>query len=71
MLHNLKAEMSRYGISTADIAAAIGKSERSVRDKISGKHQFSVPEAREIKQKFFIGMSLEYLFCQTKDDPTT
>ena len=71
MLYNLRAEMARYGISSADIAIAIGKSERSVRDKINGKHQFSVPEAREIKDKFFSGMSIEYLFCQAKDDPTT
>lgn len=62
MLNNLKAEMARYGVSSADIAKAIEKAERSVRDKIKGVYDFTLPEAILVRDKFFPGMSLEYLF---------
>lgn len=64
MLNNLRAEMARFDVTPADIAREIGKSDRCVRDKISGKTDVSIPEAMEIRDKFFPGLSLEYLFAK-------
>lgn len=64
MLPNLRAEMVRIGIKTTDIARAIGKTERSVRYKVSGQRSFSVEEALTIRDSFFPGLSVEYLFSR-------
>lgn len=63
MTRNLSAEMVRYGVSISDINRVIGKTERSTRDKINGKFAFTFPEAIKIRDTFFTGMSLEYLFA--------
>lgn len=68
MLSNLRAEMIRYNVSIAKIAQVIGKTDRSVRDKVNGKYEFSVPEAGLIRDTFFPGMSLEYLFAKSKNN---
>lgn len=65
MLVNLRAEMARYGISTADFARVTGKTERSIRDKISGKRDFTLPESAAIRDAFFPGLKLEYLFSRS------
>ncbi len=62
MLANLKAEMARYGISTVDIAKVARRTNKSIRDKISGKSDFTMPEGIAIRDSFFPGLSLEYLF---------
>lgn len=69
MLRNLLAEMARREVSINDLAKAIGKSERSVRDKVKGKYEFSVPEAKAIRDSYFAGMSLEYLFTPASAKP--
>ena len=65
MLKNLSAEMVRSGISTRDIAAVIGKTQRSAQDKVRGAFPFSMPEAIKIRDSLFPGMTLEYLFATT------
>lgn len=65
MLVNLKAEMTRYGVTATDIAKVTGKTDRSVRDKISGKRDFTLPESAAIRDAFFPGMKLEYLFSRS------
>ena len=62
MLLNLKAEMIKGKISAADIAAVIGRTDRSVRSKISGRTSFTYSEARSIRDSFFPDLSIEYLF---------
>lgn len=66
MLLNLRAEMARYGISAEDLARVTKKTPRSIRDKISGKRDFTLPEGAAIRDAFFPGMSLEYLFSREK-----
>lgn len=61
-MKNLKAEMKRYGITASDIQKVLGCSERTVRNKLSGDSAFTCPEAFEIRDAFFKGMRLEYLF---------
>lgn len=67
MLYNLRAEMARHAVRTADIAERIGRSERSVREKIKGSVQFSIGEARTIKETLFPDCSLEYLFATDEE----
>jgi len=63
-MKNLEAEMTRYGVSIADIQTAIHcRSEKTVRNKVHGKTKFSVFEALDIKNRFFPGFSVDYLFA--------
>lgn len=59
---NLKAEMKRYEISVADVAALLGCAEKTVRNKLNGQSSFSVPEAFKIKNTLFPSLTVEYLF---------
>lgn len=68
MLSNLKAEMARADVTVAEIAALSGKSWRTISDRIKGKGQFPIQEAIEVKDAFFPGMDLEYLFARTEQD---
>lgn len=64
MLRNLKAEMVRHGVTVDDIYPVIEKTKRTTAYKIDGKYDFTMPEAITIRNKFFPGMTLEYLFTQ-------
>lgn len=65
MLHNLQAEIARKRLSQVEIAKAISVSDRTIRKKISGDTSFTFPEARKIRDTFFPGLKLEYLFEET------
>lgn len=67
-MNNLRAEMQRNNISFDDIARCIGKSERTARDKEACRVAFTLPEAIKIRDSFFRGMSLEYLFAGLCED---
>ena len=62
MLHNLKAEMARHGITNSDIQRLLGCTERTVTNKITGRTAFFVWEAIRIRAAFFPALSIEYLF---------
>jgi len=62
MNENLKAEMARNHIKTKDLAEAIGKDIRTITNRLSGKSDFSIPEARIIRDTFFPDLDIEYLF---------
>lgn len=64
MLRNLMAEMTRAGLKNKDLAATIGKSEKSISNKIGNRTEFTREEMVLIKKKHFPGCSLEYLFSQ-------
>lgn len=63
MLVNLQIEMERHGVTNRDIARLLRKTERTIRDKISGRFDFSVNEARKIRDAFFPNVRIEYLFA--------
>ncbi len=67
MYMNLKAEMVRHGVRDVDIAERIGISDRAFRNKISGRSEFGVKQAIQIRNKFFPDLDVEYLF---RDDPS-
>ena len=68
MLSNLRAEMVRAGVSVDDMAAKSGKSCRTIRDRLKGKVMFPIDEAFTVRNAFFPGMDLEYLFTQVERD---
>lgn len=70
MYPNLEAEMTRNGIKNEDIAKAIGRDERTVRNKRSGATEFTFSEALAIRDKFFPSLTLEYIFKQLKQATT-
>ena len=45
MLINLAAEMTRFGVSVADIAHAIGRTERATKNRIYGRVEISSEDA--------------------------
>lgn len=61
---NLRAEMARHHISVQDIAAAINTNRDTAGRKLSGKSQFSLPEAFKIVRTFFPSMEIGYLFSE-------
>lgn len=70
MFPNLKAEMARIGVTSADISRVVRKTDRNIRDKISGKGDFTLSEITSIRDAFFPGMSLEYLFAISVGNPS-
>ena len=62
MYQNLKAEMARKNLKKCDIARGLNKKERIIRNRFSGKTPFTLPEAVAIRDMFFPGVSLDYLF---------
>ena len=66
MLRNLKAELIRKGYDKPEcvIAEALGCSEKTGRNKMSGETAITVPEAVKIVEKFFQNddFTIEYLF---------
>jgi hypothetical protein len=62
MFKNLQKEMKEQHISNRDIARAIGKDERSISNKLSGRTDFTRIEMFTIRDTFFPEMTLEYLF---------
>ncbi len=68
MYKNLNAEMTRYSITAADIAAVLHKTDRSVRDKLAGRSDFTLSEVMTIRKSFFPKLALEYLFATTESE---
>ena len=67
MYRNLIAETARRCITADVISQKKKKSVRTARDKLNGKYPFFFDEAVCIKQAFFSGMELEYLFAETPE----
>ena len=66
MLRNLKAEIARAGLRYDDLAKLIGKTDKAVREKITGGSSFTFPEALTIRAELFPDLSLEYLFLDSE-----
>lgn len=62
-MKNLSAEMTRFGVTYADVQELLSCSYKTVGNKINGVTEFSVQEATKIRDAFFPGMRLEYLFA--------
>ena len=61
MFANLVVELQKHHYSQRGLAAYIGISESSMNDKMNGRTQFTLREAKAI-QAVFEGRTLDYLF---------
>lgn len=61
-MKNLLAEMTRYGVTISDIRQAISCADSTARSK-TDKGTFTIGEAMKIRDTFFPGLRLEYLFA--------
>lgn len=66
MFKNLQAEMVRRNVTTTAIAKAIRRTEKSTSLKLRGKYPITLPEAVAIRDTFFPGMDLDFLFAPTE-----
>ena len=64
---NLVGEIAKRGIKKCALAKGIGMSDRMLRNKLSGKTQFSLPEALKIKNNFFPDYTVEDLFARSEE----
>lgn len=62
-MNNLKAEMTRYGVTVYDVQQVLGCSEKTVRNKINGDTEFTISEALKLKRNLFPSLDLDYLFA--------
>lgn len=67
-LNNLAAEMTRYHVRNIDIQNLLSCTDKTVTNKMAGVTEFSVKEAMNIRDRFFPGMRLEYLFADLNND---
>lgn len=59
---NVEKEMRRRNVTYYDIQQVLNCSEKTVRNKMQGITDFTYSEVRNIRDKLFPGMNLEYLF---------
>lgn len=67
-MRNLRAEMARYGISSQDIQLLLSCTDKTVKSRLEGTTEFSVSDSFKIRDTFFPGMRIEYLFAS--DNPS-
>lgn len=60
-LRNLRAEMARNGMTSSDLAAAVGVSDTTVRQWLRGRSVPNVHHAARVAA-VFDGLTIEYLF---------
>lgn len=65
IVKNLSAEMARFGVGVSDLQSLLNCTDKTVRNKLSGVTEFSVKEALNIRDSFFPGLRIEYLFAQS------
>ena len=59
---NLKAEMARHDIKCKDIADILEMNRSTITEKMRRKGGFTTEQAQKIRDEFFIGFDIEYLF---------
>lgn len=64
---NFVGEAARLGIKKYAIAKAANMCTRTLREKIAGKRDFTLPEAIKIRDTFFPGSNLEHLFSRDSE----
>lgn len=69
-MKRIEMEMSRFNVTYFDIQRVIGRSEKTVRNKLCGATDFTYNETQRIRNMLFPGMSIEYLFDEITSDQT-
>lgn len=65
-MKNLSAEMARFGVTIRSIQLLLSCSYKTVQNKLNDTTEFTVREAMKIRDEFFPGMRIEYLFSEEK-----
>lgn len=68
MYPNLRAEISRRGLTLGSVANAIGVSTTHFSLKMCGKYEFTLAEALAIKKYLKARQSIDVLFQRTLDE---
>lgn len=68
MYTNLRAEMVRNKIDISDIQNLLGLSEKTVRLRLMCRPGFTYQEAETLRDKYFHGVKLEYLFNRDEQE---
>ena len=66
---NLEAEMKRKKITRNDVASLLGLSYRTIHSRFNGESEWGYAECVKIRDEFFTGMELDYLFATEEDQP--
>ena len=61
--------MKRFGINQKELAEGIGRTADTVSRWMTGKNPIGVSDAFKIRNTFFPGMSMEYLFSNAPSAP--
>lgn len=64
MFPNLNAEMKRHAINVKMVSELLEVSEKTVENKIRGRTKFFLAEASKIRDAYFEGLRIEYLFLE-------
>lgn len=65
---NLDAEKARYRVTSTMIAKVIGRSPETVKKKFTGAIDWKISEMLTVRDTFFPGMTLDYLFKPYADE---
>ena len=68
---NWKAEMTRLGVTCADVGEILGKSSEWVENRLQGKASLPISAAMRIRNTFFNELSYDYLFSDKPISPKT
>lgn len=63
MFPNLRAEMTRKGLKTKDIAEILSVSEKTVRNYLTGRTKIPYLDVLKIRSKLFPNLEIGYLFA--------
>lgn len=55
--------IQQFLMKLTDLKNLLGCSDRTVTNKLTGETDFTIPEALKIRETFFPGLRLEYLFA--------
>ena len=66
-MQNLLAEMRRYGVRNKDLSQVLSLTDRTITNKLSGETEITVSEALAVRDAFFPGLRISYLFAETDD----
>ena len=62
MYPNLNAEMARHNVTPKDISEVLNVTLETARNKLYGRTKVSTQEAEVIRDAYFPGMTIDYLF---------
>ena len=64
---NLGKVMRERGLTQKAIAEKLSVRENTVSDWFSGRHQMTIETAFDMRDRFFEGMNIEYLFTKSPE----